>query len=1355
MKSDIIVHAQADLHSPFPTSDYSLALLRATLEATTDGILVAPQSGPILCTNHRFQTMWGIPAELIACSNRAQLLLFVQDQLVDAASFVQGIQEGYRSSTPYCDTLHCKDGRVFERHATPLDLGEVQARVWTFRDITPQAEARLALERERTLLRTLIQSLPALVWLKDLNGHYLTCNAQVEVLLGRSEAELLGKTEQEVFPVELADRLLAEDRHTRAQQRTTVREEWLPDTHGRLHHFEITRAPLLNSCGVPIGILGIGHEITARTLTEQALRESEAALRRAQAVAHIGSWTMLFPQLELKWSEETYRMFGIPVGQPLNEQNFFERIHPEDRDLVEVAWRGALRGQPYSVPHRILVGHEIRWVHEQAEVLFDEQGKPTLATGTVQDITQQVTGHQALLESEQRYRAIFDEAAIGIARVGLDGAFLEVNAKLLDIIGYSRHELLRLTVQDVIHPDDLPTDQALRTQTLQGLQSRFSLEKRYIRKDRSLIWVNSAVTLVRHQDGSPAFFIAVIEDTHARKLAEQALRQSENRLRILIEHFPGGVLVEDSRRHITLVNQMFCSQFGIQAPAEALIGMDCSNSAEESQHLVVNPGHFLQRIENILAERKSVLGEALQLRNGQVLERDYIPVLEGKILMGHCWLYRDITARRQAEERLRLAASVFTHADEGIMITNAEAQIMEINAAFTRITGYTRAEILGKKPSVLSSGHHPPDFYSKIWAQLDTVGHWTGELWNRHKNGAIFVELLTISAVKDEQDRPSHYVGLFTDITPQKEHQRQLERLAHFDALTSLPNRVLLHDRLSHAIPLAARRGTHLAVAYVDLDGFKAINDAHGHSTGDQLLTTVATRMRQVLREGDTIARLGGDEFVAVLVDLKDTESSVPLIHRLLSAAAQPVVCGELSLQVSASIGVTFFPQLDEVDADQLLRQADHAMYQAKVAGKNRFHLFDPELDRSVRGHHESLQHIQDAMQNRQFLLHYQPKVNMRTGELIGVEALLRWQHPQRGLLLPGAFLPVIQDHPLSIQLGEWVMDEALGQLEQWLAEGLHIPISVNLCGSQVQRPDFVSRLKHLLAAHPQAPTDALELEVLETSALEELEHVSEVITHCEALGISFSLDDFGTGYSSLTYLKRLPAHYLKIDQSFVRDMLDDPDDLAILEGILGLANAFHRRAIAEGVETEEHGQMLLMLGCELAQGFGIARPMPPAMLAQWAREWRPYNSWAEQPELDPAHRALLHAGVEHRAWIRMMEDHVKGERVDPPPLDPTQCRVGKWLNGAGRETLGDLLSFQALYDLHLSVHQVGSELCTLVQQNRRHQATTRLRALFEARDAWIQQLALNMKQLTLRKTQAVTRTKKRPWPETSRRKTL
>ncbi len=441
-------------------------------------------------------------------------------------------------------------------------------------------------------------------------------------------------------------------------------------------------------------------------------------------------------------------------------------------------------------------------------------------------------------------------------------------------------------------------------------------------------------------------------------------------------------------------------------------------------------------------------------------------------------------------------------------------------------------------------------------------------------------------------------------LAQQQQQHQMLERMAHYDTLTDLPNRVLLADRLNQAMMQCQHHDQLLAVVFLDLDSFKAVNDSYGHDVGDKMLITLARRMRAAFRQGDTLSRIGGDEFVAVLTNLTKFEDCQPVLERLLKAAATPVTVDDAVMHVSASIGITLYPQ-DAVDADQLMRHADQAMYMAKQAGKNRYHLFDTEQDKAVKIQRESLGNIHSALARQEFVLHYQPKVNMNTGEVIGVEALIRWQHPLRGLVSPAEFLPAIEGHVVSLEIGEWVIARALSQAKQWQTMGVTLPISVNISAYQLQQDDFVARLTAALVAQPEVNPRCLTLEILETSALSDISQVSATMQACNKLGIEFALDDFGTGYSSLTYLRRLPANLIKIDQSFVRDMLSDPDDLAIVEGVIALAKSFKRDVIAEGVETVEHGDALLQLGCELAQGYGIAKPMPASDIPLWLNNWK------------------------------------------------------------------------------------------------------------------------------------------------------
>lgn len=566
---------------------------------------------------------------------------------------------------------------------------------------------------------------------------------------------------------------------------------------------------------------------------------------------------------------------------------------------------------------------------------------------------------------------------------------------------------------------------------------------------------------------------------------------------------------------------------------------------------------------------------------------------------------------RENADRMSLSASVFNHAHDGIFITNAKTHIVEVNPAFTSITGYARETALGCAPQYLGFASHDANFFQQLWQDPSHTGEWRGETWNRRKDGEVYAAWLDIFAVRDEAQNISHYVGLFSDITQAKEQQQNLEHMAYHDSLTQLPNRTLLSDRLHQALARADRSEELLAICYFDLDGFKPVNDTLGHEAGDRLLVQLAARMRTCLRESDTIARLGGDEFAMLLCGLQNTGECQQTLDRLLAAIKAPFLISGQTVNISASIGYTVFP-LDHSEPDTLLRHADHAMYQAKVSGGSRYHLFDAEHDRQSRGLRQERERIEAALPNGEFRLYYQPKVDMRRGKVIGMEALIRWQHPELGLRSPAEFLPVIEDTDFAIPLGEWVITEALRQIEAWQAGGLDMQVSVNIAARHMTQADFAARLASLLRSCPSVAPDRLELEITETAAIEDIAGVAQTINNCKLLGVHFALDDFGVGYSSLTYLRRLPVEVIKVDQSFVRDMLHDADDLAVVSGLISLSRDFKRQVVAEGVETAEHGVQLLRMGCTLAQGYGIARPMPAEAVPAWVVGYKPDESWDE-----------------------------------------------------------------------------------------------------------------------------------------------
>ena len=549
-----------------------------------------------------------------------------------------------------------------------------------------------------------------------------------------------------------------------------------------------------------------------------------------------------------------------------------------------------------------------------------------------------------------------------------------------------------------------------------------------------------------------------------------------------------------------------------------------------------------------------------------------------------------VDSENRMRQRLDLLAEVVFELDSAGLI-------VYVNRAWEALTGIPAISALGK---TLDGFMLPEDsgLYQEVLAQATDVPQKDCAVlrFPNQMNTAHLMEL-SIVAIR------TGYVGALHDVTLHKSAMDQLSYMAHFDVLTKMPNRVLLSDRLQRAMLSCKRSFRSLAVAFLDLDGFKSVNDQYGHDVGDQLLKTLASRLSGALRQGDSIARLGGDEFVVLLVDLDDSHDCQPVLERLLRAASDLVIVEGHELQVSASIGVTIYPS-DVADADQLIRHADQAMYIAKQTGKNRIHYFDVTLDSARQIQNKTFERLEIALGEDEFVLFFQPKVNLLTGEVWGAEALIRWQHPDRGLLLPGEFLPFIENHFLSLRIGEWVISTAFAQQAAWHALGLSITISVNVGADQLLDERFIMQLRAQLERYPMLQPSMVMFEILETSALRDTERVSEVIRTCQAMGFMFALDDFGTGYSSLTYLRQFPAEVLKIDRSFVIDMLTDRDDMAIVKGILGLAKVFRRKVIAEGVETAAQMRKLRQLSCEFAQGYGIARPMPGQDLAAWVQQW-------------------------------------------------------------------------------------------------------------------------------------------------------
>ena len=509
---------------------------------------------------------------------------------------------------------------------------------------------------------------------------------------------------------------------------------------------------------------------------------------------------------------------------------------------------------------------------------------------------------------------------------------------------------------------------------------------------------------------------------------------------------------------------------------------------------------------------------------------------------------------------------------------------------------------------------------------------------------------------------PEIVFGVNIDISEKINHLDNLEYVSLHDVITGLPNRTLLSEELGHEMDNARRLKTNLAVAYVDIDDFSALNQKYGRDIGDKVLLVFSQMLRESKRGGDLLSRVGGDEFVIVFLDLDSEAETTACVENLCDKMKNPIIIDGCEIAVTFSAGVSNYPQGDSIDAEQLVRQSDQAMYHAKQLGKQRYHIFDAEGDLYIRDRHRNIEHIREAFHNKEFVLFYQPKVDMRTGELVGLEALIRWDSSSRGLILPNEFIPIIERNSLAIEVGYWVINEALMQLDCWNSQGVRHRVSVNITSEQLQNGKFFERLKQLFLMYPAVEYEQLELEILESAALEDMGHVAELIDSCSRIGVNFSLDDFGTGYSSLSYLKQLAADTVKIDQSFIRHMFDGGEHVAIVHSIVELSRTFNRRSVAEGVESEAHGNLLLQLGCVYGQGYCIGRPMPAEELPYWIKTWRPYSSWKSSKRVPYEHIPALFAEIEYLAWFGVLNTTINECMSPSSELFFRYKRLQRWL---------------------------------------------------------------------------------------------
>jgi diguanylate cyclase (GGDEF)-like protein/PAS domain S-box-containing protein len=803
-------------------------------------------------------------------------------------------------------------------------------------------------------------------------------------------------------------------------------------------------------------------------------------------------------------------------------------------------------------------------------------------------------------EIEDKLHETFEQESIGILNIDLNYKIINANSKCISLFQYTKEEFIGKSVLDITYEEDRRRTISKTDYLLENQEEKcFSFEKRGIRKDGSLIWLNVTKSLSLDENGHPKYFTCFVMDITKQIDLKQIINDHEEKFKVLYEEVPYSYQSLDKNGIIKDVNKKWLELTGYKK--EEVIGKKFASFLKDDEAILKS--NFANFVKN----------SSINDVRYSLIKKDKSVILvsfDGKIsnidnkLRTHCIL-QDITNKVKIDKKLKLSDIVFENTTEGIIITNSKNEIVSINKAFTKITQYSRNDVLDKNPSIFSSGKHNKNFYSKLWQSLKDHGFWKGEIWNRKKNGEIYAEWLNISTVTNDRNEITNYVAIFSDITKIKESAAKIEYLAHHDPLTDLPNRLLLHARLENSLERSAQEQKKLAVLFIDIDNFKLVNDTYGHTVGDNIITLVANRLKVNIRRNDTIARIGGDEFIIVIEDIKEQSNIEKIAYKIIQEFKDPIKLQEYNFDTTVSIGISIFPN-NGLNAEDLIKHADTAMYSAKNSGRNQFQFYKHQMTSDIFEKIIMKQEITDALKNEEFEVYYQAQIDIKTKAIVGAEALVRWNHKSLGLVSPDNFIPHAEETKLIIPLGAYVLKKACLFMKKLhdskiLAEG---KIAVNISAEQIKYSDIVKTVINTLK-YSKLDSRYLEIEVTETFIMDDIEKSTSILKELKDIGVKLSIDDFGTGYSSLSYIKQFPIDKLKIDKSFIDELPGNHKDVAIAKTVIALAQGLRIKTIAEGVETKEQKEFLENSNCDEIQGWFYSKALKENDFIKYIEEYK------------------------------------------------------------------------------------------------------------------------------------------------------